>query len=391
MLPVTAPLARRLGVLDAVTVGLAAMIGAGVFSVFGPAAAAAGAGLLPALAIAALVAYCNATSTLRLALRHPTSGGVYVYGRAQLGALWGTLAGWCFVLGKTASCAAMALTVGQYLWPQQARPVAVAAVLGLAALTYFGVQRGARLARVIVAVVLVCLVALGVLALTTGSPQPQRLVPESSTGVLTAAALLFFAFAGYARIATLGEEVREPRRTLTRAVPLALAIALTVYVLLAVAALATVGAAGLAASPAPLRTMLEATPLRDLGWLVSILGAVAALGALLALLLGVSRTALAMARDGNLPRWLAAVHPRHQVPHHAELVVAAVAAAAAAFLDLRQAIGFSSFGVLLYYAVANAAAWTLPAEFRPPRWIPIAGLVGCVLLAGVLIWEGGAW
>ncbi|MGO1054683.1 APC family permease [Crossiella sp. CA198] len=387
----TAPLARRLGTADAVTVGLAAMIGAGVFSALGPAAAAAGAGLLPALAIAALIAYCNATSTLRLALRYPTSGGAYVYGRERLGPLWGNLAGWCFVLGKTASCAAMALTVGQYLWPDHARPVAVAAVLGLTTLTYFGVHRGAKLARVIVTIVLVCLVALGVLALTTGAPQADRLVPHSSTGVLTAAALLFFAFAGYARIATLGEEVRDPRRTLTRAVPLALAIALAVYTLLAVAALATVGAAGLAASPAPLRTVLEVTPLREFGWVISILGAVAALGALLALVLGVSRTAFAMARDGNLPRPLAAVHPRHQVPHRAEVVVGLLAATAAATLDLREAIGLSSFGVLLYYAVANAAAWTLEPEFRPARWIPIAGLVGCVLLAGVLIWGGGAW
>ncbi|GAA2823475.1 APC family permease [Crossiella cryophila] len=387
----TIPLARRLGTADAVTIGLAAMIGAGVFSALGPAAAAAGAGLLPALALAALIAYCNATSTLRLALRYPTSGGAYVYGRERLGALWGNLAGWCFVLGKTASCAAMALTVGQYLWPAHARPVAVAAVLGLTALNYFGVQRGARLARVIVAIVLVCLVALGVLALTTGAPQAERLVPHSPTGVLTAAALLFFAFAGYARIATLGEEVRDPRRTLTRAVPLALAIALAVYTLLAVAALATVGAQGLAASPAPLRTVLEITPLREYGWVISILGAIAALGALLALVLGVSRTAFAMARDGNLPRLLAAVHPRHQVPHRAEVVVGLLAATAAATLDLRQAIAFSSFGVLLYYAVANAAAWTLEPEFRPARWIPIAGLVGCVLLAGVLIWGGGAW
>ncbi|MCK2243007.1 MULTISPECIES: APC family permease [unclassified Crossiella] len=387
----TAPLARRLGTADAVTIGLAAMIGAGVFSALGPAAAAAGAGLLPALAIAALIAYCNATSTLRLALRYPTSGGAYVYGRERLGPLWGNLAGWCFVLGKTASCAAMALTVGQYLWPDHARLVAVAAVLALTTLTYFGVHRGAKLARVIVTIVLICLVALGVLALTTGAPQAERLVPHSSTGVLTAAALLFFAFAGYARIATLGEEVRDPRRTLTRAVPLALAIALAVYTLLAVAALATVGAAGLAASPAPLRTVLEVTPLREFGWVISILGAVAALGALLALVLGVSRTALAMARDGNLPRPLAAVHPRHQVPHRAEVVVGLLAATAAATLDLRQAIGLSSFGVLLYYAVANAAAWTLEPEFRPARWIPIAGLVGCVLLAGVLIWGGGAW
>ncbi|MBP2472739.1 APA family basic amino acid/polyamine antiporter [Crossiella equi] len=376
----SSPLARRLGTTDAVVIGLAAMVGAGVFSVLGPASAAAGPALLPALALAAVIAYCNADSTMHCALAHPESGGAYLYGRRQLGPLWGNLAGWCFLLGKTASCAAMALTAGRYLWPEHARPVAVAAVLAVTALNYFGVQRSARVARVVVAVVLTGLLALAVLALSTGDPRPERLVPQGFSGVLEAAALLFFAFAGYARIATLGEEVADPRRTLTRAVPLALGIALAVYALLAVAALATVGAAGLAASPAPLRAVLATTPLAGAGWVVGVLGAVAALGALLALVLGVSRTALAMARDGNLPRTLAAVHPRHRVPHHAELAVGLVAATAAAFLDLDGAIGLSSFGVLLYYAVANASAWTLGR-----RLVPAVGLSGCLLLAAVLL------
>src|SRR3982750_4077347 len=119
------PLRRRLTLADAVVVGLGAMIGAGVFTAFAPAAAAAGAGLLPALAVAAVVAWCNATSSARLAARYPESGGSYVYGRERLGPFWGYLAGWSFVVGKTASCAAMALTVGAYLWPPHPHVVAV--------------------------------------------------------------------------------------------------------------------------------------------------------------------------------------------------------------------------------------------------------------------------
>src|SRR4051812_21492802 len=146
-----APLERRLGTLDAVTIGLGSMVGAGIFVALGPAAAAAGTGLLVGLAVAAVVAYCNATSSARLAALYPQSGGTYVYGRERLGPFWGYTAGWSFVVGKTASCAAMALTVGTYAWPGHARSVAVATVAALTTLGCFGVQRSVLATRVIVA------------------------------------------------------------------------------------------------------------------------------------------------------------------------------------------------------------------------------------------------
>jgi APA family basic amino acid/polyamine antiporter len=200
-----ARLQRRLGTFDAVVIGLGSMIGAGIFAALAPAARAAGSGLLLGLAVAAVVAYCNATSSARLAARYPASGGTYVYGRERLGEFWGYLAGWGFVVGKTASCAAMALTVGFYVWPGQAHVVAVAAVGALTAVNYAGVQKSAWLTRAIVAVVLVVLTAVVVAALTSGASDAGRLEIGSGAtlgGVLQAAGLLFFAFAGYARIAT---------------------------------------------------------------------------------------------------------------------------------------------------------------------------------------------
>lgn len=394
MVPGTAPppargeLRRSLGLTDAVVIGLGSMIGAGIFAALGPAARAAGSWLLLGLAIAAVVAYCNATSSARLAARYPVSGGAYVYGRERLGEFWGYLAGWCFVVGKTASCAAMALTVGAYAWPDHAHSVAVAAVLALTALNYRGVEKSALAARIIVAVVLAVLAAVVVTAFAAGAVDPGRPAAGSGTtllGVLQAAGLLFFAFAGYARIATLGEEVRDPARTIPRAVPLALGITLGVYTLVIVAALSVLGPQGLSAATAPLTDVVHAA---GASWLAPVVraGAVlAALGTLLALILGVSRTTLAMARDRFLPHSLAAVHPRFAVPHRAELAVGLLVAVAAATVDLRTAIGFSSFGVLLYYAVANAAAWTLTrAENRPPRAVPALGLLGCLALACTL-------
>ncbi|OBI22131.1 transporter [Mycobacterium sp. E2327] len=380
-------LRRTLGVFDAVVIGLGSMIGAGIFAALGPAAHAAGSGLLLGLAVAAVVAYCNATSSARLAARYPASGGTYLYGRERLGDFWGYLAGWGFVVGKTASCAAMALTVGSYAWPSQAHAVAVAAVVALTAVNYVGVQKSAWLTLIIVAVVLAVLAAVVVAVFTSRSIGAEHLHLSGVTagGVIQAAGLLFFAFAGYARIATLGEEVRDPARTIPRAIPLALAIALAVYALVAVAALAALGPRRLAEASAPLS---EAVRAAGMGWLAPVVqvgATVAALGSLLALILGVSRTTLAMARDHHLPHALAAVHPRFGVPHRAELLIGVVVAVLAATADLRGAIGFSSFAVLIYYAVANASALTLrPDEGRPRRAIPVIGLVGCLVLACAL-------
>ncbi|AJP03301.1 transporter [Streptomyces cyaneogriseus subsp. noncyanogenus] len=378
-------LRRALGVRDAVVVGLGSMLGAGIFAAPAPAARAAGSGLLLGLALAAVVAYCNASSSARLAALYPASGGTYVYGRERLGEFWGYLAGWSFVVGKTASCAAMALTVGAYVWPEHRHMVAVAAVLVLTAVNYGGVQKSAWLTRVIVVVVLAVLASVVAVCLGSGRSDAERLDLQvwegaSAGGVLEAAGLLFFAFAGYARIATLGEEVRDPARTIPRAIPLALGIALIVYVAVAVAVLSVLGSGGLGQAAAPLADAVRAAGLPELAPVVRVGAAVAALGSLLALILGVSRTTLAMARDRHLPGALAVVHPRFRVPHRAELAVGVVVAALAAMVDVRGAIGFSSFGVLAYYAVANASAWTLE---RAPmaRVAPAVGLVGCVVVA----------
>jgi APA family basic amino acid/polyamine antiporter len=387
--PPPSRLARRLGVGDAVVVGLGAMLGAGVFAAFGPAAEAAGSGLLIGLGVAAVVAFCNATSSAQLAAVHPESGGTYVYGRARLGPFWGYLAGWGFVVGKAASCAAMALTFASYAAPDLLRPTALAAVVVLTAVDYRGVRKTVGLTWIIVVVVLVALAAVVVGGLGGGTADVDNLGPlvgdEGWLGILRSAGFLFFAFAGYARLATLGEEVIDPARTIPRAIPIALGLVLVVYAVVATTSLLAVGPEVLASSVAPLEAVVDAGSLDGLAPVVRVGGAAASLGVLLSLLVGVSRTAFAMAANGDLPGGLDAVHPDHQVPHRAELAVGAVVGALVLVTDLRGAIGFSSFAVLGYYAIANAASWVLPAELRRwPRVLSAAGLVGCVLLAGTL-------
>ena len=381
---------RRLGVRDAVVIGLGSMLGAGVFVVFAPAAAlAGGAGMLVALAIAGLVAFCNATSSARLAARYPESGGTYVYGRERLGDFAGFLAGWGFVVGKTASCGAMALTIGAYLWPAHARLIAVTAVVALTAVNLFGIGKTALATRLLVALtvlVLAFVVALGSRAFSPTSVHSGL----SWTGILPAAGLMFFAFAGYARIATLGEEVRDPERTIPRAVPVALGLVLLVYLVVGAVALGVLGSARLARSPAPLADVVAVAGFPGIAWVVRIGAGIAVTGVLLALIAGVGRTTLAMARRRDLPGFLDAVHPRFLVPHRAELAVALAVVVLVSFGDLRGAIGFSSVTVLVYYAIANASALTLGRE--PGRRLPVqavagVGLVGCLVLAATLPWR----
>ncbi|MEU1970067.1 APC family permease [Microbacterium sp. NPDC019599] len=386
-------LVRRLGLGDAVFIGLGSMIGAGVFSAFSPAAAAAGAGLLVGLALAAVVAFGNAMSSAQLAAVHPTSGGTYAYGRAELGPWWGFVAGWGFVIGKTASCAAMALTFAAYAAPPGwERPVAIVAVAALVTVNLFGVTRTAQLTRVIVVVVLLTL-AVAVTASLSAPDSADWLSAEGLTaggwyGILQSAGLLFFAFAGYARIATMGEEVRDPARTIPRAIVLAFTGALVVYAAVAVAVLAALGPDQVAASSEPVAAAVAAS-----GWswaepVVRIGAAFASLGALLALIAGIGRTTFAMAREGDLPRYLAAVHPRRHVPHRAELTLGAIVVVLVALVDLRGAIGFSSFGVLLYYLVADVAAFRQRGDARRyPRWLQVVGGVGCGILSITLPWQ----
>lgn len=379
-----AQLARRLGTGDAVVVGLASMLGAGVFVVLGPASAAAGDAVLVAVVLAGLVAWANATSTAQLAAAMPTSGGNYAFGRARLGEWPGFVAGWGFVAGKTASCAAMATTVATYLVGEPwRRPIAAAVVAVLVAVNLLGVQRTARVARVLLAAVLVVLLALVVLGLVRGEPSralPHGLPAGGVHGVLQGAAIVFFAFAGYARVATLGEEVTEPRTTIPRAIRWALGITAVVYLLVGVAVIGTLGASGAGASSAPLADTARAVAPGLVPW-VRGAAVVAAAGSLLVLLAGVSRTAFAMARDRELPAPLARVGERHAVPWVAEVVIGVVVVVLTLTVDLAGVIAFSSLGVLVYYGIGHAAAWTQRgAERMSPRWVQAVGIVACAAL-----------
>jgi basic amino acid/polyamine antiporter, APA family len=393
-----AALRRRLGLPGAIVIGIGSMVGAGVYTSLGLAASTAGPLVVLALVLAGVTAWINATAMAQLSAVHPTSGGAYVFGRRQLDDWAGFVAGWGFVTGKSASIAAMAYTLALYLVPdgdRTARWVAVAAVVVITGINLLGITRTVQATVAIVAPVLVVLAVVIVagFAGVTATPSVPGTAPDGGPaaptplGVLQGAGLLFFAFAGYARVATMGEEVRSPRRTIPRAVFGALAFTLVLYLLLALSLQRVLGA-GLGRTDTAVRDAVEVMFGPDWVWLAVVSAALACLGSMLNLVAGISRTGLAMAREGDLPRPLTRISARTSVPWAAQLTAAVVVIVLLLSTDVLTVVGFSSFGVLVYYAVANLSAFTLTERVVPgPRWLNLAGAAACLLLAFTLPWS----
>lgn len=374
---------RALGVRGATVVGLSAMLGTGVFAVWTPAWSLAGAWLLLGLAIAAVVAVLNAISTARLAAVHPEAGGAYAYGRIRLHRGAGLTAGLAFLVGKSASAAAAALTIGVYAWPGQERAVAWLAIAVALAIDLRGIVKSTRVNAALVAVVIgVVLLVVGVGLANLPDVAPAAAPPATPVTVLAAAGLLFVAFAGYARIAVLGEEVRDPARTIPLAMAASFAIVLVLYAAVGVT-IALLAGRGLTLGPAALEAVAGLSGSGALEVVVRVAAVLGAGSVLISLLAGMGRTLFAMASAGDAPRALAAVSSR-AVPHRAAVLVALVAAAVVLAGQLSWALALSGFSILGYYSVAHLAAWTLPPGQRPWRVVPVLGLVGCVAVLGSL-------
>jgi APA family basic amino acid/polyamine antiporter len=371
--------------LDAVFIGLAAMLGAGVFVVFGPASELAGSLLLVSILLAALVAYLNAASMAQLASVVTRSGGAYAYGRHYLGNAWGFLAGMSFLVGKIGSAAAIALVFATYLTPGFEILTAALAVVVMAAINIAGINRTAFGSKVLATITLSFLTAL-ILAGLFAEPARGTLAAGGFPGVLTAASLFFFAFAGYARVATLGGEVRDSGKSVPSAIRISLAIVLVTYLALALVLMMKLGP-GLAGSLVPLAD-LAGVALGIEGGVVAVFAAVATLGSLLALLAGMSRTASEMASDAELPKALSK-KLKNGSPALAEVIISLLAIVLVVSGSILLTIGLSSFAILSYYAIANLAAYRQPrSETARAKWLNLLGLGLCVLL-GLSVPFGG--
>jgi len=375
---------RAVGVSGAVLMGLGSILGTGIFVSVGIATGIAGPAVLIAIAIAAAVAICNGLSSAQLAASHPVSGGTYEYGYRYLSRPFGLVAGWTFLLAKSASAATAALGFAGYIlaaFDVANRPlqiaIAVALVVAITAVVAGGIARTSRANAAIVGATLVGLVAFVVTNIPSIDSRHFQFDGIDPVTVLHAAALMFVAFAGYGRIATLGEEVRDPARTIPRAIVIALVATLALYAAVVVVGVGAIGAPAFAATSAP----LEAAAPGSVRYVVAVAAVTAMAGVLLNLILGLSRVVLAMGRRGDLPRTLATIDARKS-PRHAILVTGAAIALLALVGNVRTTWSFSAFMVLLYYAITNLAALRLPAEHRRfPRVIAALALAACIALA----------
>lgn len=358
------------------------MLGTGVFAVWTPAFSLAGSGLLLALGLAALVAAVNAISTASLARALPHAGGVYAYGKEFIGRGAGVAAGYAFVIGKSASAGAAALTIGAYAWPGHERLIGVLAVAIALALDLRGIVRSMRVTVVLIVVVVAVIAALAVSWWST--PVSGTVVEAASPtvwGVLGAAGLLFVAFAGYARITVLGEEVTDPQRTIPRAMVGSFAVVIVVYAVIELVVLSAVQS-GVVLTPAPLESIAIASDTDGLAVAVRV-GAILAAGAvLLSLIAGIGRTLFAMGRGGDAPRPLIALNGV-QVPWRAEIVAALLTLAVVAVGGIGFALGLSASTILTYYGIAHVsmlARWRRGAVRLQMAALAGLGLIGCVVV-----------
>ena len=382
-------LRRELRLVDAIAIGLGAIIGAGIFVVTGVAAGVAGPAFLVGLILAGTVATFNALSSAQLAATYPQSGGTYEYGYRVLNPWLGFSAGWMFLASKLAAGGTVALGFASYLhalFPAiHQRPAAVAAVVILTAINYFGIRRAGKLNNLIVifsVVALTYFVIAGIPTFDVSNLQP--FAPTGLSGILESAALMFFAYTGYARLATLGEEVDNPKRTIPRAIVAALGIAAFLYVAVALVAVGGIGAQELASTASPLERAAQTFHLPGTGLIVAAGATFAMLGVLLSQILGISRMAFAMARRKDLLPFLDHVNS-YGIPDRGVILTGLILVAVVLLGTLEVIVAGAAFTILLYYSIANLAAMRMRESDRLfPRWVPVLGLASCLLLAFTL-------
>jgi APA family basic amino acid/polyamine antiporter len=389
-------LRRELGVFGATMLGLGSIIGTGIFVSVGIGAGVAGPAVIIAIALAAFVATCNGLNSAQLAASHPVSGGTYEYGYTYLNPHLGFTAGWMFLLAKSASAATAALGFAGYVLnaldiaeSSLLVPLALITVVVMTAIVLSGIRRSNRANTLIVSVTLLALgvfIIVGVPSINAEHFSP--FLPETAglSGLLQAAALMFVAYTGYGRIATMGEEVAEPRRSIPRAIIATLVVTMLLYMAVAVVSVGVISAPSLAGAAgseaAPLVVASQAFGLPAVPQLIALGAITAMLGVLLNLILGLSRMLLAMGRRRDMPALTARLNTDGTTPSIAVIVIGAVIAGLVLIGSVRLTWSFSAFTVLIYYAITNLAALQLRADTRLfPRFIAWAGLAACLFLA----------
>ncbi|MDQ3551420.1 MAG: amino acid permease [Bacteroidota bacterium] len=380
-------LSRSLDLKDAVAIGLGAVIGAGIFVVTGVAAGIAGPAFIVSLIIAGIVASFNALSSAQLAAVYPQAGGTYEYGYRLLHPLLGFSAGWMFLISKLAAAGVVAIGFGSYLF--QLLPLtsagfySITAIILLVIANYFGIKKAGAINLIIISITILSLLYF----IINGAPQIQKenfapFSPFGLNGIAEASALLFFAFTGYARIATLAEEVHNPEETIPRAIIITIITAIILYVAVSIVAVGVIGTEAMASTTSPLQRVGENISAPGIEFIIVMGASTAMLGVLLSQVLGISRMMLAMSRRQDLPAFLKVIHQQYNVPHSGILLTGSIVVILVLVGSFQFILNAAAFSILLYYTITNLAALKQPQhEKLVHSIIPALGLIGCIAMA----------
>ena len=372
-----------LSLFDAVNISLGSIIGAGIFVILGAAAAVAGPALVGSVLIAAGASLLTGLSTAALSRMYPRSGGVYLFAREAISDFAGFLVGWAWLFSNLIGGATVAVGFGHYLsffFPGLPTAVGVALVVVLTVLIQLrGAKESSRFNNLLDVVKIAVLLFFSAAAfLHFRAPNFRPFMPFGVKGLWAGAATMFFAYAGFARVAVVADEIKDPRRNVPRATVLSILISTAIYLVVAVAAVGGAGAALLAKSGSPLADAIESMGLHFGANLVGLGGLAATSSVLLASVWGLSRLAQVMSRHGELPAFVGRGVPRTGVPRNAVLIGGAVMFVLAFSSDLPHIAYISSFSVLLYYAALNLSG--LKVLRGPVRLATAAGFLSCLVL-----------
>jgi APA family basic amino acid/polyamine antiporter len=388
--PKPAGLKREIGLFGATALGIGAIIGSGIFVVTGIVAGIAGPAMIISVLIAGFIALFSALSVAELSVYLPEEGGTYAYAQKLISPFAGFIAGWIWIFSNIFVGAAVSLGFAHYfvtLFPAvPVKGIAMIICLIFIIINYIGLKESTLLNNVLVTLkvlILLFFVAFG-LGFFRGS-HLTPFAPAGISGILSGAALIFFAYTGFARVTIMAEEVKDPEKTIPRSIYLALAISTVLYILVSVIAVGLIGASGLSQSGSPLATAIGVSGSSAAVLLISSGAMIATASVLLTTIMGISRIMFAMARTGDLPSFLKRINPRFSTPHYAIWISGVFMIAAILLADLTLVIAVSTFAMLVYYLIANIAAFRIPLEYRQyPAPVPVIGAVSCIGLIGFL-------
>ena len=379
---------RTLTLKNSIYLGISSMIGAGLFNNLAPTSKISSYSTMFALLFASTLAIANASSSAQLAAIYPQTGGTYLYATNVLGKGYGALAGIAFIAGKIISCIAIALTLGNYLSIDYAKEFASLFSVLVFLLGYFGIHKTVKLAKWLVGILISILLFYCISILTTQNINLKIPVTQgfSIESFLLSSAIWFFSFTGYSRLATFGEEIKEPEKIIPKAIGVGLGITIFIYIVINWLTLSILDPEILSNVNTPLSLAMDVSNFSAFSYLIIIGSSVAMFSVFLALMPAISRILVAMARDGILPVSFSKIHRKNNSAYVSEIVVLFFVIIGIYNLDVVPAIKLSSFFILIYYSLTNLSVLKLSINKRIyPKQIAQYGFIVCVLLSLILV------